>query len=101
MYGWRVLDAAQREGLDRPIPCLPQAVDHGRLEKALDLEIVHQVIGVVGRGVAGTALALAEENLLPAQLVGCGLAWIELSEDVELRRRREPQHFLNSAMVFT
>jgi hypothetical protein len=33
----RVLDAAQREGLDRPIPCFPQAIDHRRLEKALTL----------------------------------------------------------------
>src|SRR5882757_6530325 len=89
-----VLDAAQWERLDRPIPCFPQTVDHGRLEKALDLEIVHQVIGVVRRGVAGTALALAEEDLLPAQLGGGGLAWIELSEHVELRRRRESQKLL-------
>ena len=83
-----------RNGLDRPIPCFPQAVDHRRLEKALDLEIVHQVIGVVGRGVAGTALALAEEDLLPAELGGGGLAWIELSEHVKLWRRRESQHLL-------
>src|SRR5258707_197106 len=90
----RVLDAAQRERLDRPVPCFPQAVDHHRLEKALDLEIVHQVIRVVGRGVAGAALALAEEDFLPAQLRGSGLAWIELSEHVKLRRRRESQHLL-------
>src|ERR1700746_2437442 len=88
----RVLDAAQREGLDRPIPCFPQAVDHRRLEKALELEIVHEVVGVVGRGVAGTALALAEEDLLPAQLGGGGLAWIELSQHVELWRRGGSPH---------
>src|SRR5216683_6741480 len=90
----RVLDAAQRERLDRPVPCFPRAVDHRRLEKALDLEIVHQVIGVVGRGVAGTALALAEEDLLPAQLGGGGFAWVELSQHVELWRRWESQHLL-------
>src|SRR5450755_940625 len=90
----RVLDAAQRERLDRPVPGFPQAVDHCRLEKALDLEIVHQVIGIVGRGVADTALALAEEDLLAAQLGGSGLAWIELSEHIELWRRWEPQHCL-------
>jgi hypothetical protein len=44
--------------------------------------------------VAGTALALAEEDLLPAQLRGSGLAWIELSEHVKLWRRRESQHLL-------
>src|SRR5205085_163096 len=64
------------------------------LEKAFELEIVHQVIGVVGRGVARTALALAEEDLLPTQLGGGGLARIKLPEDVELRGRWEPQHLL-------
>jgi len=52
-----------------PSPCFPpQAVDHRRLKKALELEIVHEVLGVLGRGVAGTALALAEEDLLSAEL---------------------------------
>src|SRR5215475_2390412 len=95
MHIWRrVLDAAQRECLDRPVPGFPQSIDHGRLEKALGLEIVHQVVGIVGRGVADTALALAEEYLLPAQLGGSGLARIELSEHVELRRWRESKHCL-------
>jgi len=35
---------------------------------------VHQVVGVVGRGVAGAALALAEKDLLAAQLGGGSLA---------------------------
>src|SRR5882672_2415829 len=75
--GRRILDAAQREGLDGSVADFIQAVDHHRLEEALSLEIVHQVIGVIGRGVAGTASALAEEYLLAAQLGGRGLARIE------------------------
>src|SRR6202040_368922 len=62
--GRRILDAAQREGLDGSVADLIQAVDHLRLEEALGLEIVHQVVGVIGRSVAGTAPALAEEDLL-------------------------------------
>src|ERR1700692_1797705 len=58
--GRRILDAAQREGLDGSVADLIQAVDHLRLEEALGFEIVvHQVVGVIGRGVAGTAPALA------------------------------------------
>src|SRR5882762_7001886 len=95
----RVLDAPQWERLDRSIPCFPQTVDHGRLEKALDLEIVHQVIGVVRRGVAGTALALAEEDLLSAQLVGSGFAWIELSQHVDLRRRRQSEEHTSDSVT--
>jgi hypothetical protein len=39
---------------------------------------------VVLSGEAGAALALAEEDVLSAQLLGRGLGWIELAEDVEL-----------------
>jgi len=66
--GRRILDAAQREGLDGSVTDFTHAVDHLRLEEALGLEIVHQVVGVIGGGVASTALALAEEDLLAAQL---------------------------------
>src|SRR5258708_15990243 len=97
MHVWRgVLDAAQREGLDWSIPCFPQAVDHRRLEKSLDLEIVHQVIGVVGRGVAGTAMGLAPEDLLSAQLVGGGLAWLGVSWPVQVLRRVGTPTYLES-----
>src|SRR6202045_2277116 len=74
--GRRILDTAQREGLDGSVADFIQAVDHLRLEEALGLEIVHQVIGVIGRGVAGIAAALAEEYLLAAQLGGRGVARI-------------------------
>src|SRR5258706_3923324 len=86
--GRRILDAAQREGLDGSVADLIQAVDHLRLEEALGFEIVHQVVGVIGRGVAGTAPALAEEYLLAAQFGLRGLARIENAEHVEFRCRR-------------
>src|SRR5258706_15910438 len=92
--GRLILDAAQREGLDGSVAGGIHVVDRHRLEEALGLEIVHQVVGVVGRGVAGAALALAEKDLLAAQLGGGSLAWIELSEHVELRCRRKTQLLL-------
>src|SRR5258707_3190347 len=92
--GRLILDAAQREGLDGSVAGGIHVVDRHRLEEALGLEIVHQVVGVVGRGVARAALALAEEDLLAAQLGGGSLARIELSEHVEFRCRRETQLLL-------
>src|SRR6202140_798379 len=92
--GRRILDAAQREGLYGSVADLIQAVDHLRLEEALGLEIVHQVVRVIGRGVAGTAPALAEEYLLAAQFGLRGLARIENAEHVEFRCRREAQFLL-------
>src|SRR6266403_3211833 len=71
--GRLILDAAQREGLDGSVAGGIHVVDRHRLEEALGLEIVHQVVGVVGRGVARAALALAEEDLLAAQLGGGSL----------------------------
>ncbi len=37
----RLLDAPQREGLDRPVGCSPHIVDHHGLIEALCLQIVH------------------------------------------------------------
>src|SRR6202158_5182660 len=78
--GRRILDAAQWERLDGTVTDFTHAVNHLRLEEALGLEIVHQVVGVVGRGMAGLATALAEEDLLAAQLRLRGLDRIELAE---------------------
>jgi hypothetical protein len=57
-----VLDPAQREGLDAAIPDLHRVVDHFGLEEPLGPEIVHQVVGILGRLIAAPALALAEEH---------------------------------------
>src|SRR6266446_2382959 len=92
--GRRIFDTAQLEGLDGSVADCIHAVNHLRLEEALGLEIVHQVVGVVGGGVAGAALSLTEEDILPPQLSGRGFARIELAEHVQLRCRRETQLLL-------
>src|SRR5439155_422254 len=53
-----------------------------------------EVVRVVGRRVACRALALAEEDGLPAQLLGRRALWVELSEDIELGGRREVEDLL-------
>src|SRR5450631_3647872 len=64
----RVLDAAKRKGLDGAVGRRLAAVDRDLLEESLDLEVVHEVVGVVRRGVASGALALPEEDFLAAHL---------------------------------
>ena len=87
--GRRVLDATQRERLDRTIRPGHCAIDHPRFEKSLDLQVVHQVVRVKRRRVAGRALGFSEEQLLPAPLRFAGLGGIELSGDAEFGRGRK------------
>ena len=65
------------------------AVDHLRLEEPLGLQIVHGVVGIVGRRMAHGAFGLAEEQLLAAHFRSRCLCRIEHAEDVKLRCRRE------------
>src|SRR5260221_7570975 len=62
--GRLILDAAQREGLDGSVAGGIHVVDRHRLEEALGLEIVHQVVGIVRRGVAGGPMGPSERKFL-------------------------------------
>jgi len=79
---------------DRSVADGHHVVDHHRLEEALGLQVVHQIIGVEGRLMAGRALAFAEEDLLAAHLGLRRLGGIELAENVELGCGRKIQHLL-------
>src|SRR5882757_9244008 len=95
MHVWRrILHATQRECLDRAVRYRRVAIDRAGLEEATGLQIVHQVVGVVRRRVAGGTLALTQKNFLPAQLLWGRFRWIEMPEKVELGRRRKVQEFL-------
>src|SRR6478736_450377 len=80
----RVLDAAQREGLDRTFGGRQNSVDGSVAEEALELEIVQGVVGVIRRRMARRALALVEEHVLTAQFLGARLVRIELAVETEL-----------------
>ena len=78
----RIFDAAQREGLDGAVGAGLATVNHLLVEEALDAQVVHGVVGVIGRRVAGGTLGLAKEERLSAQLVkGSVPAIVELVID--------------------
>src|SRR6266850_6613368 len=83
-----VLDPAQREALDRAVARLV-------LQEALHVQVVHLVVEVGRRRMAGRALRLAEEQLLAAQLALGRLRRVETAERRQLGRGREVEHVLH------
>ena len=67
---WAVLDTPQRERLNRSISCLV-------FQESLDVEVVHLVIEINGRRMAGGALRLAKEQFLAREFAGRGLRRVE------------------------
>src|SRR5262249_14763338 len=63
--------------------------------ESLHLQVMHQVVGVVGRNVTDRAVRLAEEDRLAAQLRLTGLRRVETAIEVELRRGRKVEQFLH------
>jgi hypothetical protein len=55
---WAVLDTPQRERLNRSITCFV-------FQEALDVEVVHLVIEIKRRWMAGGALRFAKEQIPP------------------------------------
>src|ERR1035437_8251231 len=92
--GRRVLDAAEREGLDRAVVTHHHAVLHMLLVEAFRMKIVHRVVGKVRGCMAACTLSLAEEDLLPAQLGGGGLGWVQFAVPSQLWRWREVENLL-------
>lgn len=90
----RVLDASEREGLDGAVHRGHAAVDHLGREEALGLEIVHQVVGVVGGLVAVVTVSLAEEELLASHLALGSFFRVQFAENVQFGGRGEVQNFL-------
>ena len=66
------------------------------LVEPLDLQVVHQVVGVERGRVADGALGLAEEQRLAAHArrIGREFRGVELAEDVQARGRRKVEKFL-------
>src|ERR1700738_295014 len=93
---WGVLDAAQNWRLDWSVSAgrHDQPVNDLGLVETLDVQVVHQVVGIVRSLVASGTLSLAEENFLPVQFLRRCFFRIELSEHIEFGRRRKIKYLL-------
>src|SRR5262245_57951318 len=91
----RLFYPTQWKGLDRSLRRRQHSVDRLRLVEALHLQVMHQVVGVIGRNVTDRAVRLAEEERLAAQLRLAGLRRVETAIDVKLRRGRKVEQFLH------
>ena len=89
-----VFNASQWKGLDGTICACHSAIDQARLVETLRLQVMHEVIGVIGRGMTpGTSGFSKENSLSPHLRLGC-LLRIKPSVDPELGSRREIQQCL-------
>src|SRR5437899_8496753 len=89
-----IFDAAQRECLDWSVGGHHHSIHHVLLVEALRLQIVHGVVGVVGRLVAGRTLSFPEENFLPVHLGGCRLCRIKFAVPPQLGSWLEVEQLL-------
>lgn len=89
-----ILNAAQRERFDGSIGGHHHSVDRSLFVKTVGLQIVHRVVGVVRRLMAGRTLALAEEYFLAMHLCQGSLCRVKLPIPSQLRSWREIQDFL-------
>src|ERR1700685_857577 len=72
--GRAILDPPERESLDRTVPCFV-------LEEPLHMQVVHVVIKIERRRVAGRALGFAEEQLFPRQLARSRLFRVQVTRE--------------------
>ena len=71
---WAVLDTPQRERLNRSISCFV-------FQESLDVEVVHLVIEINRRRMAGGTLRFAKEQFLPREFASRGLRRVEPARD--------------------
>src|SRR5215469_534360 len=96
-----ILHPPQDWSLDRSIASRGsnQAVNDLGLVEALHVQVMHQIVGVVGCLVARTTLPFAKKDLLTAQLLRCGFVGVELSKYIEFGRGRKIQDLLKFGHV--
>src|SRR6476469_3463697 len=97
--GRGILEATQGQGLDWTFSRGQDAIDDPVLEEAPELEIMHQVVRVVGRGMASSAFTLAEENFLTTKFLRGRFVRVELAIEAELLCRGEIEDFLELGHV--
>src|SRR5260370_31843634 len=93
---WRVLDAAQNRCLDWPVSPRgrDQPVNDLGLVEPLDVQVVHQVVGVIRSHVASGTLPFAEEDFLAVKFLRRCFFRVELPEYVEFGRWGEIKNLL-------
>lgn len=89
-----ILDATQGERFDRPIGTGHESVDLPWFVEALRLQIVHKIIGVVGRLMATHTVRSAKKKSLPTHLGLIAFSGIDLAVDAQLGRWREVRYLL-------
>ena len=89
-----ILDAAEREALDRAVARLA-------FQESLQVQVVHLVVEVGRRRVADRALRLAEEQLLAAQLALGRLLRVEAAQRGQLGAGGKSSMFCIWAMCDT
>ena len=63
------------------------------------MEVVHLVIEIIRRWMAGGTLRLAKEQFLPGEFASRGLRWVEHARDGQFRCRRKVEHILHLGHV--
>src|SRR5260370_7070211 len=93
---WGVLDAAQNRCLDWPVSPRgrDQLVNDLGLVEPLDVQVVHQVVGVIRSHVASGTLPFAEEDFLAVEFLRLCFFRVELPEYVEFGRWWEIKNLL-------
>jgi len=92
--GWGVLDAPQREGLDRAIGTGHAPIDQAGLVEPFGPEVVHEIVRVIRGHVAGGALGFAKEQLLSTLFRVGGFWGVQLAQHRELGGGGEVEQFL-------
>src|ERR1700730_13245528 len=89
---WALLDTPQRERLNRSITCFV-------FQESLNVEVVHLVIEINRRWMAGGTLRFAKEQSPTRKFASRGLRWVEPARDGQFRRWRKVEHVLHLGHV--
>src|SRR6202140_4276612 len=93
---WGVLDTSQHRCLDWSVSARrhDQPVNDLGLVETLEVQVAHQVVGVIRSRMASGTLSLAEENFLAVQFLRRCFFRVQLSEHVKFGRRRKIEYLL-------
>jgi hypothetical protein len=92
--GRRILYTAQRKGLDRAVGRSHPPIDHAGFEEPFSFQIVHEIVGVIRRRVATSAIPLPKKQLLPPHLGLTRRFFVQLAVNAEFGSRRKVQDCL-------